>query len=123
MCMRPNLSSFTPFDSSVVRVRPGPAGWSGGLADEDGRGDDGRPEALLVADGSLSHVLRADDLVGQPVDFLLLVPALVGVELEAERRREHLGGELLGVVAGNLLALAEAVMLREVPVELPVARD
>ena len=72
---------------------------------------------FLVADGGLGHVLRADDLVREAVDLFLLVPALVGIELEAERRREHLGGELLGVVPGDVFALAEAVVLGQVPVE------
>src|SRR5207245_10176766 len=43
--------------------------------------------------------------------------------LEAERARQHFGGELLGVVAGDVLAFAEAVMLGEVAVQLFVARD
>src|SRR6266849_9624866 len=89
-----------PFEPRVVLVPHA-------LADEDRGRDDGRPEALLVSDGGLGDVLRADDLVGQPVDFLLFVPALIRVELEAKRGGEHFGGELLGVVAGDVLALAE----------------
>src|SRR5205814_9111074 len=70
-------------------------------------GDDGRPQSLLVADGRLRDVLRADDLIREPVHFLLLVPALVGIELEAERRGEHFRGELLGVVARDVFARSE----------------
>src|SRR5258705_2272516 len=95
----------------------------GFLSDEDGGGDDGGPEAFLVAHGALGDVLNVNDLVGQPVDLLLFVPALIRVELETERRRQHIGGKLLGVVAGDVLALAEAVMLGEVAVQLAVAWD
>src|SRR6185436_7142256 len=52
------------------------------LTDEHRRRNDGGPPALFVADGGLRDVLGADDLIGQPVDFFFLVPALVGVELE-----------------------------------------
>ena len=58
-----------------------------------------------------------------PIDLFLFVPALVGIEIEPERRGEHLRRELLGVVPGDILALAEAVVLREVPVQLAVTRD
>src|SRR5439155_23993637 len=94
-----------------------------GSADEDRRRHHRTPQTLLVADCGLRDVLRANDLIGEPIHFLLLVPALVRIEFEAERRREHLGGELFGVVAGDVLALAEAVMLGQISVQLAVARD
>src|SRR5213592_3576777 len=91
------------------------------LADEHGGRDNRRPEALLVADGGLCDVLGAHDLIRQPVHFFLLVPALVGIEVEAERRREHFRGQLLGIVAGDVFALAEAMVLGKVTVQLAVA--
>src|SRR5262249_53377727 len=97
--------------------------WKRPLADEHGGGDDRRPQALLVAYGGLGDVLGADDLVREPVDLFFFVPALVGIEFEAPRGREPFGGELLGVVAGDVLALAEAVMLRQIAVQLFVAGD
>src|SRR3954463_7234048 len=93
------------------------------LPDENRCGHDRRPETFFVADRRLRHVLSADDLVREAIDFLFFVPALVRIEFEAERRGEHFGGELLGVIAGDVLTLAEAVMLRQVSIELPVARN
>src|SRR5205814_3118578 len=90
-------------------------------ADQHGGGDDGRPEAFLVADRRLGDVLGSHDLIREPVDLLLLVPALVRIELEAKRRREHFGRELLGVVSRDVLAFSEAVMLREVAVQVAIA--
>src|SRR4051812_25433662 len=80
------------------------------LPDEDCCGHDRRPETFLVADRRLRHVLSADDLVRETIDFLFFVPALVGIEFEAEGRREHFGREFFGIVAGDVLALAKAVM-------------
>src|SRR5262245_42873720 len=68
------------------------------LSDEHRRSDYRGPAALLVADGTLRDVLGADDLVRQTVDFFLLVPALVGIELQAERRGEHFGRQFLRIV-------------------------
>src|SRR5689334_9460211 len=93
------------------------------LSDEYSCGDDRGPQTFLVSDGGLRDVLRADDLVREPVDLFLLVPALVGIELQAERRGEHLGSEFFGVVAGDVFALPEAVMFGQVAVQLAVARD
>src|SRR5262245_14889877 len=95
-----------------VRLAADPTRRRGGrtLPDENGGGDDRRPQPFLVADGGLRDVLGANDLVREPVDLFLLVPALVGIEFEAQGRGEHFRGELLGVVAGNVFALAEAVM-------------
>src|SRR5258708_34633615 len=39
------------------------------------------PQTTLVADSSLRDVGGPDDFVGDPVDFLLFVPGLVGVKL------------------------------------------
>src|SRR5882672_145567 len=94
-----------------------------GSADEDRRRHHRRPEALLIPDCGLGDVLRADDLIGEPVHFLLLVPALVRIEFETERRREHLGGELFGVFASDVLTLAEAVVLGQIAVQLAIPRD
>src|SRR6476659_10163275 len=85
---------------------------------QDGGGDDSGPETLLVSDGRLRHVLGADDLVRQAINLFLLVPALVGIELEAQRRGQHLGGQLLGVIARNIFALTETVVFRQVAVQI-----
>src|SRR5256885_4295638 len=94
-----------------------------GSADEHGGCNDCRPQTLLVADGSLRDVLRTDDLIRQLVYLFLFVPALVRIEFQSERRREHFGGKFLGIVAGDVFALAEAVMLRQIAVEIPIAWD
>src|SRR6185295_15815397 len=44
-------------------------------------------------------------------------------KVKTERRRQHFSGEFFRVVARDFLALTEAVMLRQVPVEFPVPRD
>src|SRR5215468_2422812 len=93
------------------------------LPDENGSRDDGGPESFLVADGGLGDVLRADDLVRELVDLLLLVPALVGIELQSQRGCEHLGRQFLGVVARDVLALAKAVMLGQVSIKIAIAGD
>src|SRR5262249_30448627 len=93
------------------------------LSDEHGGGYYGRPEPLLVANGGLCGVLSPEDLLRQPVHFLLFLPALFGVELEAHRGREHLGSELLGIVARDVFALSEAVVLGQVTVRIAIARD
>src|SRR5215470_8596107 len=93
------------------------------LTDEDGGGDDGGPEAFLVANGGLRDVLRSHDLVRELIDLFLFVPALVWIELESERRRQHLRGELFGVVAGDVFALAKAVVFGEVAVEIAITRN
>ena len=72
------------------------------------------PEPVLVANSRLGHVLRPHDLVREPVDLLLFVPALVWIKIEAQRRGQHLGGQFLGVVARRLLVFAETVMLGQV---------
>src|SRR4029077_5922525 len=79
----------------------------GCLANKYSGGNHRGPEALLIANGCLRDVLRPDDLIGQPIDFLLLIPALVRVDLESEGRRQHFRGELLRVVSGDVFALAE----------------
>ena len=76
------LCAFVPFVSLAVSLAYG-GGRAATLSDQNGRSDDSRPEAFLVADGALGDVLHVDDLVREAVDFLLLVPALVGVEPEA----------------------------------------
>src|SRR5438105_3990929 len=90
---------------------------------EDIAGDYAEELAAEMLATTLGLVLRSDDLIRQPVDFLLFVPALVRIELEAERRRQHFGSELLGVIARDVLALAEAVVLGQVAVQVAVTRD
>src|SRR5262245_5036046 len=51
---------------------------------EDGRGHDRGPEAVLVADGGLGHFFRLVKDVGDLPDLALLVPRAVGIELDAE---------------------------------------
>src|SRR5437762_6043133 len=106
---------------------PAPRNWKleteNWLADEDGGGDDGGPQRFLIAHRGLRDVLSAHNLVREPVNFLVLVPALVRVELEAQRGGQHLGRQLFRVVAGRVFVLAEAVMLGEVAVQFIVARD
>src|SRR4051812_16605275 len=94
-----------------------------GSANEHGGGNDCRPQTLLVADSSLRDVLRADDLIRELVHFLLFIPALVRIELEPECRREHFRRELLRIIAGDVFAFAEAMMFRQIAVEVAVARN
>src|SRR5438128_10690971 len=75
------------------------------LSDEHRRRDDRGPQTFLVADRALRDVLGANDLVREPVHFLLLVPALVRIEVETEGGRQHFRRELLRVIAGDVLAL------------------
>src|SRR5712692_8197909 len=93
-----------------------------GKIHEDGGGDDRRPEAVAVANRGLRDVARRDDFIGDPPDVLALVVTGVGVEIDAKDRREHHRSQVLGVIAGLLLRLAEAVMLGEVAVMGRVGR-
>src|SRR5712692_2409968 len=85
-----------------------------GEIDENGGGDDRRPKAVAVANRGLRDVARRDDFIGDPPDVLALVVTGVGVEIDAQDRREHHRREIFGVIAGLLLRLAETVMLRQV---------
>jgi len=93
------------------------------VEDKDGSGDGGGPEAALVADRGLGDVAGAHDFVGDAIDLLLFVPALVGVEVDVERGGEHFSGEFFSVFAGLVLGFAEAVMLAEVTVGVLVSGD
>src|ERR1700722_3315841 len=93
------------------------------VKDQNGGGDGGRPAAMLVADGRLRDVGGAHNLVGNAVNLFLLIPALVGIEVEIESSGEHLGGELFSVVAGLVFSFAEAVMLGEIAVGALVRRN
>src|SRR5262249_21714129 len=95
---RAKLKALRAFESSWLFT----VSWSFVLPDEHGGRDDRGPERFLVADGSLGYVLSADDLVREAIDLFVFVPALVGVEFEAEGRREHFGGEFFSVVAGSI---------------------
>ena len=66
--------------------------WGESVEDRDRRGDHRGPEAPLVAYRRLRDVCRADDLVGDAVDFFLLVPGAVGIELYVQRCRQHFRG-------------------------------
>src|SRR5579883_115224 len=79
--------------------------------DEDCRSYGRCPAPMLVTNCGLRHIGGADNFVGDAIDFLLLVPALVGVEFEVECGGEHFCGQLLGVLAGLLLGLPKAVVL------------
>src|SRR5689334_22321126 len=69
-------------------------------------GDHGRPVTVLVPDGGGGRLLGLVDHVGDPPDFALLVPRGVGVELDTEHGREHLGREVFGVIGRDLGGLA-----------------
>src|SRR5947209_1302866 len=86
------------------------------LEDQDCGRDGRRPQTTLVPYRRLGDVGGADDLVREFVNFFLLVPRLVRIELYAQRGRQHFSGELFGVVACLLFRLAEAVVLAEVSV-------
>src|SRR5450631_588087 len=94
-----------------------------GVEEEDGSGDGGGPATVFVTDGGLGDISGANDLVGDAVDLLLLVPALVGVEVDVESGGEHLGGEFFGIVASLIFGLAEAVVFGEVAVGVAIGRN
>ena len=85
----------------------------GGLLHEHGGRDHRGPQAIFAACRRLRDVLRVDDAVGQPPYLALLVPARVRIEVQAEGRGQHLGRQILGVVARGILVLAEAVGARK----------
>ena len=70
---------------------------------QDGRSKHGGPETSLVADRRLRDVHRADDLIGDQVDLLFLIPASVGIEFNAQRGGKHFGGQVLRRIPPPLL--------------------
>src|SRR5579884_3019738 len=72
------------------------------IEDEDCGGDDRGPQAAFIPDRGLRHICGANNFVRDAIDFFLLVPGTVGIELHVQRRREHLGRQLFSVVAGSL---------------------
>src|SRR5713226_2619578 len=86
------------------------------FADEDGGAEDGGPQAALVADGRLRDVEGADDFVGDAVDLFFLVPRKIRIKFDVEGGREHFGGELFGVFAGDFFGFAEGMMLGEIAI-------
>ena len=68
-------------------------------------------------------MLGLDDLAARLVDLLPLLPCTVGVELDPERGREHGRREILGVLARDLLRLAEGVVFGEVAVGVVLAGE
>src|SRR5712675_1585576 len=109
-----SLSSRKPGRSVTVR--------RGLVRAENAGGDHGGPQTFL-ADSGLRDVGGAHDLTPDLPLFLALVPRAVGVEVDAQRRGQHAGGQVLGVIAGLLLVLAVAVVLGEIAVLLGVARN
>src|ERR1019366_4419683 len=85
--------------------------------------DHRRPASTLVAHGALRYVSGAHNLVRQAIDLFFLVPRLVGVELHIERGGNHLGGKLFGVVSGDVVSLAEGVMLAQIAISTAVSRN
>src|SRR5437879_539347 len=90
--------------------------------DKDAERNDRRPDALGVAFGALHDVARLEHFLRHLEGLLALVPGLLGIEVDAERRREHRGREVFGVLAGLLRGLAVAVVLGEVAVLLRIRR-
>jgi len=91
------------------------------LTDQHGGSHDCSPQPFLIPDGRLRDVLRADNLIGEAVHFFFLVPALVGIELESQRRGQHLGRQFFGVIPGSFFVLAKAVVLGQIAVQLRIA--
>src|SRR5258706_14420282 len=81
------------------------------FADEDGSAENGGPKTALVADGGLRDVHGADDFVGNAVDLFFFVEGQVRIKFHVQRGREHFGGELFGIFAGDLFGFTERVVL------------
>src|SRR5512134_326236 len=86
--------------------------------DQDGGREHGR--ILVAHDRRLGDVEGAVDLPADLPHLLLLVPALLLVELDAQRGGEHRGGDILGVIARDFFGLAVGVVLAQVAVHVPV---
>src|ERR1700676_4626361 len=86
------------------------------FADEDGGAEDGGPQAPLVADGGLRDVHGADDLVGDAVDLFFFVPGKIRIKFHVQGGREHFGGELFSVFAGDFFGFAEGLLRGEMAV-------
>src|SRR5271165_3176729 len=93
------------------------------LEDQNRCRDHRCPPAALVADGALRDVGRAHDLVRKPIDLFLFVPGPVGIELDVQSRRQHLGGKLLSVVTSHVVGLTKGMMLAQIPIRATVGRD
>src|SRR5258708_14561926 len=89
--------------------------------DQDRCWNDRGPETTLVADSGLRDVGCPDDFVGDPVEFLLFVPGLLGIELNVERGSQHFRREFFSVLAVNVVGLAKREVLAEV--SLGIAAD
>src|SRR4051812_44316401 len=99
---KPLVVTISPVASSMARSLPViNATWPRKpglrLEDEDTDRDDRRPQTELVALGRLRDRTRPDDLTAHAIDLLPLVPRLLGIELQAHRRREHRRRQILGV--------------------------
>src|SRR5260370_37943387 len=90
---------------------------------EDRGGDHRGPQPVAVADRRLRYVAGGDDFVRHAPDVLALVVTDVGVEVDAQNRRQHGGGQVLRVIPGLLVGFAEAMMLGEVAVMSGIGRD
>src|SRR5512134_2785371 len=84
---------FAPRTASLVRSE-----------NQDGGRDDGRH--LVPHDRRLGDVERPIDLAADLPHLFLLVPALLFVELDAQRGGEHRGGDVLRIIPGDLFGLA-----------------
>ena len=90
--------------------------------DEDGDGDDGGIPVRLN-DAGLRDVPGADDLSADLEDLLFFVPALVDIEIDAEGRGQHGGGQILRIIPRLALGLAEGVVFADVAVGPLVGGD
>src|SRR5881296_762529 len=94
----------------------------GSSGDQDGGGDHRGPAPALVAHGRLRDAHGAVDLVADLPDLLALVVGGLRIELDPAHRRQHLGRQVLGVVARQLLRLPEGMVLAEIAVAPALAR-
>ena len=92
------------------------------LSERKDRRGKNRRVATALDDAGLCDVPGLDDLAADPEDFLFFVPALIHVEIDAEGRCEHGGGEILRIVPCLTPRLAEGVMLADIAVSPLVCR-
>src|ERR1700739_667138 len=85
--------------------------------------DGGGPQSTLVANGRLGDVAGAHNLVGDAVDFLLLVPARIRIEVHIESGGKHFGRKFLSVFPGLFFRFTETVVLAEITVSVAIGRD
>ena len=96
-------------------------GGIGFVEDHHDGGDDAGPQSVLVAFGGLDNADGSSRFRRSSCTAARAVPRLVGVEGDAQRRRQHRGGEVFAQVFGLLLAHAVAVVLGDVAVDVVLA--